>query len=103
MGADTMRFVADIEWNGREVGRKYLQNVDLKQVLPTIKDEKELEEFLLQYSESVVAQIGKNNRCQMLCYRVLTRASGLGDEVDRLELTIQNEIPEARYVDIETS
>lgn len=59
MGADTMRFVADIEWNGREVGRKYLQNVNLTEVLPTIKDEKGLEEFLLQYSESVVAQIGK--------------------------------------------
>jgi len=59
MGADTMRFVADIEWNGREVGRRYLQNVNLAEVMPTIKDEKTLEEFLLQYSESVVAQIGK--------------------------------------------
>jgi zinc transporter 9 len=83
MGADTLRFTADIEWNGKEIARRYLQNQNISRIFKEIKDEKDLENFLVKYGEAIIEQIG--------------------DEVDRLEKKIQESIPEARYVDLETS
>jgi hypothetical protein len=58
MGADTLRFTADIEWNGKEIARRCLQNRNLSVILSEIKDEKSLETFLLKYGEAVIEQIG---------------------------------------------
>lgn len=113
-----MRFTADIEWNGKEVARRYLQNQNISHIFQEIKDEKALENFLLNYGEAIVEQIGTFFSSVSFCisFRLFFSYFSLslflflsdddnctGDEVDRLEKKIQESIPEARYVDLETS
>ena len=82
MGTDEIRFKAEIDFDGRQIAKHLLRarNVDLAAIM-SIKDEKEMEAFLIKYGDDVIEQ--------------------LADEVDRIEREIARIVPEARYIDLE--
>jgi zinc transporter 9 len=84
MGADSVRFKAEINVDGREVTRVHLSRLDLEAVLKEVQNIKtvsELERFLLEHGEHVVDKIG--------------------DEIDRVEIRIKKHSPDVRHIDLE--
>lgn len=81
MGSDVSRFVAEIEFDGEVMAARFLEQYDLPEIHPTLKDVDELRSFLIKYSDHLIDTIG--------------------DEVDRLEAEIHQAAPGVRYVDIE--
>ncbi|EDV24370.1 uncharacterized protein TRIADDRAFT_25311 [Trichoplax adhaerens] len=84
LGADTVRFKAEINFDGREVTRSYANNIDLEELLVRVKEIKtveELNEFILHHGERII--------------------DVLGVEVDRIEKNIKKASPEVRHVDLE--
>ena len=82
LGPDAVRVKAEIEFDGRQLAREYLQNVSLEDIRASTRSDEELERFLEGYAEHIV--------------------DALGDAVDELEEEIRAAIPEARHVDLET-
>jgi len=84
IGADTIRFKAEINFDGRELTRAHINRVDLGILLQDMKniDSKEqVENFLLDHGEEIIDLLGQH--------------------VDRIEKNIKKQSPEVRHVDLE--
>eukprot|EP00057_Strongylocentrotus_purpuratus_P021678 XP_011676152.1 PREDICTED: zinc transporter 9-like [Strongylocentrotus purpuratus] len=84
MGVNTIRFKAELDIDGAELTRSYLDTQDLEVILKEIQSFKNLEEveyFMLKHGERIIDQ--------------------LGAEVDRIEKLIKATDPEVRHVDLE--
>jgi len=84
MGNGLVRYKAEIDFDGRELARSYLERQNLKVILEeskSIENEKEMEAFLLKHGENMV--------------------DCLGAEVDRIEKNLKQKHPEVRHVDLE--
>jgi len=82
LGPNILRFKAEVEFDGKIIATKILSNEIFNQI-KSAKTDEELRAVLILYGSIVV--------------------SALGDEVDRIEEIIKEEVPEARYVDLEAN
>ncbi|KAI1721500.1 cation efflux family domain-containing protein [Ditylenchus destructor] len=87
LGVDKSRFKAEVEFNGEEIARKYLQkNCNMNYLLEefkAVKDEEELKKLLITHIAKGIEQVG--------------------DETDRLEKEIRKKHPEIRHIDLESN
>uniref|UniRef100_A0A6M2E260 Putative zinc transporter 9 n=1 Tax=Xenopsylla cheopis TaxID=163159 RepID=A0A6M2E260_XENCH len=84
MGNTLVRYKAEMDFDGRELSRAYLDKLDLNALLEEIKSFKtidELEEFLLKHGENIVDL--------------------MGGEIDRIELKLRTKFPQIRHCDLE--
>lgn len=84
MGNNLVRYKAELDFDGRELTRSYLDKNDLQTMLEEVKKMKnidELEAFLLKHGENIVDM--------------------LGGEIDRIELKLKKNHPEIRHCDLE--
>lgn len=84
LGADVIRFKAEVNFDGKELARVYIDRQNVKSLLAevqTYKTEQEFYDFLLYHGEQIV--------------------DTLGTEVDRIEKNIKKAFPEAKHVDLE--
>lgn len=84
LGNGVIRYKAEVDVDGRELTKKYLEKVKLGQLLDEIKDiktEKDVELFVLTHGEGVVDL--------------------LGAEVDRIEKELRRNHPKVKHVDLE--
>ncbi|XP_035733125.1 zinc transporter 9-like isoform X2 [Vespa mandarinia] len=84
MGNNLVRYKAELDFDGRELTRSYLDKHDLLTMLEEVKTMQnidELEAFLLKHGESIVDM--------------------LGGEIDRIELKLKKNHPEIRHCDLE--
>lgn len=84
MGADVVRFKAEVNFDGREITRCHLNRVDMELLLEEVQKlttVQELELLLLEHGEEVIDM--------------------LGQQVDRIEKNIKKRNPEVRHVDLE--
>lgn len=84
LGMSTVRFKAEVDFDGRVITRYYLEKQDIEQLLQEIQQVKnfeELEIFMLKHGENII--------------------DTLGAEVDRLEKELKLCNPEVRHVDLE--
>ncbi|OAD61258.1 Zinc transporter 9, partial [Eufriesea mexicana] len=84
MGNNLVRYKAELDFDGRELTRSYLEKHDLAQMLKEVQamsDIKELEAFILKHGEGIVDM--------------------LGGEIDRMELKLKKKHPEIRHCDLE--
>lgn len=61
LGNGVVRYKAEVDIDGRELAKKYLENIDLKELLEDIRDiksEKDAETFVLTHGEGVVDLLG---------------------------------------------
>jgi zinc transporter 9 len=82
IGAERMRFKAEIRWNGAAIAAQTVQAMDLEKAIKELKTRDDLEKFLTKFGAEIVGQMGK--------------------EVDRLEAAIKAAHPEVRHVDLES-
>ncbi|XP_063982991.1 proton-coupled zinc antiporter SLC30A9, mitochondrial [Diachasmimorpha longicaudata] len=84
MGNSLVRYKAEIDFDGRELTRAYLDKHDLDAMLEEVKKMQSidaLEIFLLKHGENIVDM--------------------LGGEIDRIELKLKKNHPEIRHCDLE--
>lgn len=84
LGNGVVRYKAEVDVDGRELSKKYLEKVNLKKLLDEIKEiksEKDAELFVLTHGEGVVDL--------------------LGAEVDRIEKELRRSHPTVKHVDLE--
>ncbi|XP_012227233.1 proton-coupled zinc antiporter SLC30A9, mitochondrial [Linepithema humile] len=84
MGNNLVRYKAELDFDGRELTRSYLDKHDLIAMLEEVKNMQnidELEAFLLKHGENIVDM--------------------LGGEIDRIELKLKKSHPEIRHCDLE--
>ncbi|XP_011868185.1 PREDICTED: zinc transporter 9 isoform X1 [Vollenhovia emeryi] len=84
MGNNLVRYKAELDFDGRELTRSYLDKHDLIAMLEEVKGMQnidELEAFLLKHGENIVDM--------------------LGGEIDRIELKLKKNHPEIRHCDLE--
>jgi len=81
LGADAVRFKAEVTFDGRELARRLLGERDLDADWATLSGPKALERLLVEFGGEVT--------------------DAIGDEIDRLEAELTEAAPEARHVDIE--
>lgn len=84
MGTGLVRYKAEVDFDGRELTRGYLDKQDLDSLLKeiqAIKTVEELEAFMLKHGENIV--------------------DSLGAEVDRIEKILKKSHPEIRHCDLE--
>lgn len=82
MSASSFRFKAEIDFDGAEIARKWLAAQDLEALFSQASTDKAaFEKFLVEYGEHI--------------------CNGLGDEIDRIEATIKEQVPRAKHVDLE--
>lgn len=84
LGNGVIRYKAEVDVDGRELSRKYLEKVNLTELLEdirNIKSEKDAEAFVLEHGEGVVDL--------------------LGAEVDRIEKELRRNHPKLKHVDLE--
>ena len=81
LGADSVRFKAEVTFDGRELARRLLAERDLDATWATLNGPQALERFLVEFGGQV--------------------ADAIGDEIDRLEAELSEAAPEARHVDLE--
>eukprot|EP00088_Acartia_fossae_P060332 TRINITY_DN7222_c0_g1_i1.p1 TRINITY_DN7222_c0_g1~~TRINITY_DN7222_c0_g1_i1.p1 ORF type:complete len:593 (-),score=99.69 TRINITY_DN7222_c0_g1_i1:239-2017(-) len=84
MGNGIVRYKAEVDFDGRELSRAYLNKQNMQVIMHhmnSVKNEKEAEEFLLNHGENIV--------------------DCLGSEVDRIEKNLKTLHPEVRHVDLE--
>merc|ERR1711908_58254 len=80
VGSDEIRFKAEIHFDGSRLAARLWERegVDLQHTLDNIRTPEDLRQHLLFFGDEVV--------------------EALGEEVDRLEDVVREEMPEARYV-----
>ncbi|XP_057294314.1 proton-coupled zinc antiporter SLC30A9, mitochondrial-like [Hydractinia symbiolongicarpus] len=84
MGADTVRFKAEVNFDGRELTRVHLNRLDMDVVLQEmrkINTPEHVEQFMLEHGEQII--------------------DVLGSQVDRIERNLKKHSPEVRHVDLE--
>ncbi|KAK4296232.1 hypothetical protein Pmani_031261 [Petrolisthes manimaculis] len=84
MGTGLVRYKAEVDFDGRELTRGYLDKQDLEALLleiENIKTLEDLEAFMLKHGENIV--------------------DSLGAEVDRIETILKKSHPEIRHCDLE--
>nr|CAH7745851.1 unnamed protein product [Callosobruchus chinensis] len=84
MGNKLVRYKAELDFDGRELTRAYLDKQELSELLEEIKkidNIDKLEEFMLKHGENIVDMVG--------------------GEIDRIEMKIRKKYPEVRHCDLE--
>ncbi|XP_049807980.1 zinc transporter 9 isoform X2 [Schistocerca nitens] len=84
IGNFLVRYKAELDFDGRELTRSYLDKQDLNALLEEVKEMKnidELENFLLKHGENIVDM--------------------MGGEIDRIEMKLREKHPEIRHCDLE--
>jgi zinc transporter 9 len=81
LGANEVRFKAEIAFNGRELARQLVASKDLEQVWTEVQSSQDLERLLVEFGAEVT--------------------DAIGDAVDRIEERLAQAAPEARHVDLE--
>jgi len=82
MSAETFRFKAEVDFDGRIVAKRALSDQDLQAIYDQVSGSPEaLEQYLLGFGEQVI--------------------EALGEEIDRIEARIKEEVPAAKHVDLE--
>uniref|UniRef100_A0A1B6DBG1 Proton-coupled zinc antiporter SLC30A9, mitochondrial n=2 Tax=Clastoptera arizonana TaxID=38151 RepID=A0A1B6DBG1_9HEMI len=84
MGNSLIRYKAEVDFDGRELTRSYLDKQDLNLLLEEIKgfkDIDQLESFMLKHSENIIDM--------------------MGSEIDRIERKLRKKFPELRHCDLE--
>ena len=82
MGADSFRFKAEIDFNGRELASAWLADQDETALFEkATADPVAFRAFVIEFGEHMT--------------------DALGDEIDRIESKIQDAIPAAKHVDLE--
>ncbi len=81
IGAESVRFKAEIEFDGRVVARRHINELDLDEIWSKINSRDALEDFLVDYGDHVI--------------------DALAEEIDRLEDRIREAMPEVQHVDLE--
>lgn len=81
LGADAVRFKAEVTFDGRELARRLLTGRDLDVTWSSLNGPQALERLLVEFGGEVT--------------------DAVGDEIDRLEAELTQAAPEARHVDLE--
>ncbi|KAF5271191.1 hypothetical protein FQR65_LT05335 [Abscondita terminalis] len=84
MGNFLVRYKAELDFDGRELTRMYLDKQDLNALLDEVRKFEnidQLEEFMLKHGESIVDM--------------------MGGEIDRIEMKLRKKHPEVRHCDLE--
>ncbi|EDV98389.1 GH22699 [Drosophila grimshawi] len=84
IGNGRVRYKAELDFDGRELTRSYLDKQDLNKLLTIVRgfrNADDLESFLLDQGESIVDL--------------------MGGEIDRIEMNLRRQFPEIRHVDLE--
>ncbi|ALC42094.1 CG8632 [Drosophila busckii] len=84
IGNGRVRYKAELDFDGRELTRSYLDKQDLNKLLATVRgfrNVEDLEMFLLDQGENIVDL--------------------MGGEIDRIEMNLRTQYPEIRHVDLE--
>ncbi|XP_054739393.1 proton-coupled zinc antiporter SLC30A9, mitochondrial [Anastrepha obliqua] len=84
MGNSLIRYKAEMDFDGRELTRSYLDKQELNDLLMTVQSfqkVEQLEEFLLKHGENIVDL--------------------MGGEIDRIEMKLRKKFPEIRHCDLE--
>lgn len=84
IGNARVRYKAELDFDGRELTRSYLDKQDLAKLLTTVRGfqkVEDLESFLLDQGENIVDL--------------------MGGEIDRIEMNLRTQFPEIRHVDLE--
>ncbi|MFW2388774.1 MAG: cation diffusion facilitator family transporter [Polyangiales bacterium] len=81
LGADSVRFKAEVTFDGRELARRLLAERDLDASWATLDGPQALERLMVEFGGQVT--------------------DAIGDEIDRLEAELTEAAPEARHVDLE--
>ncbi len=81
IGADSVRFKAEIEFDGRAITQRHLAGRDLTEDLAALKTGADLNTYLEGFGDTLL--------------------DVLGDEIDRLEEQIREAVPRAQHVDLE--
>ncbi|KAK9759056.1 Cation efflux family [Popillia japonica] len=84
MGNYLVRYKAELDFDGRELARAYLDKQDLNALLEEVKsfdNIDQLEEFMLKHGETIVDM--------------------MGGEIDRIEMKLRKNHPEIRHCDLE--
>ncbi|XP_065368334.1 proton-coupled zinc antiporter SLC30A9, mitochondrial [Calliphora vicina] len=84
IGNSLVRYKAEMDFDGRELTRSYLDKQDLSELLKVVKsfqNTDELEQFLLNHGENIVDL--------------------MGGEIDRIEMKLRKKFPEIRHCDLE--
>ncbi|BFG03158.1 zinc transporter 9 [Drosophila madeirensis] len=84
IGNARVRYKAELDFDGRELTRSYLDKQDLAKLLTTVRGFQKVEDleiFLLAHGENIVDL--------------------MGGEIDRIEMNLRTQFPEIRHVDLE--
>ncbi|CAF3027516.1 unnamed protein product [Rotaria sp. Silwood2] len=84
MGSQSVMFKAEVDIDGREIARSYLERIDIDLILKEIQKidtPESVEIFLLKHGENVVDRVGA--------------------EIDRIERNLRKKHPYLRHVDLE--
>ncbi|MGB3049604.1 MAG: cation diffusion facilitator family transporter [Polyangiales bacterium] len=81
LGADEVRFKAEVTFEGRELARRLLAAKDLDATWSTLDGPQSLERLLIEFGAEVT--------------------DAIGDEVDRIEERLTEEAPEVSHIDLE--
>lgn len=81
LGADSVRFKAEVAFDGRELARRLLARTNLRTTWASLESPEDLERVLVEFGAQVT--------------------DAIGDEVDRLEEQLAEAAPEAQHVDLE--
>ncbi|CAF1310382.1 unnamed protein product, partial [Didymodactylos carnosus] len=84
MGSQSVMFKAEVDIDGKEITRSYLEKIDIHQILDEIRKIDSIEQaetFMLKHGENVVDRVGA--------------------EIDRIERNLRKKHPYLRHVDLE--
>jgi zinc transporter 9 len=84
MGGQTVMFKAEVDIDGREITRSYLEKIDIEalyQEILSITNVQEAESFMLKHGENIVDRVGA--------------------EIDRIERSLRKKYPDLQHVDLE--
>ncbi|XP_039280594.1 zinc transporter 9 [Nilaparvata lugens] len=84
IGNSLIRYKAELDFDGRELTRSYLDKQDLNSLLEEVKgfnDIDQVESFMIKHSEAIVDM--------------------MGGEIDRIEMKLRRKFPDIRHCDLE--
>jgi len=82
LGSDIVRFKAEVQFDGEEIARRALDDLDVEEAWEGLEGPDDLRDCLVSFGDQVVEE--------------------LADTVDRLEAELAEEVPDVAYVDLET-